>query len=156
MLAARKNSYGVQSARCCWPPSKCTAIISLVNSPRSGRALAVDCRAWGANESAGASATASAAQEKSLLMSVRLLNRNECGPGQYRTRGARGKVFYEGARSCGTRRSRAASETTDARSGFEGRGPSFIVGSRRRALFQSRRSEERRVGKECRSRWSPY
>src|SRR2546429_4874303 len=23
-------------------------------------------------------------------------------------------------------------------------------------LFQARRSEERRVGKECRSRWSPY
>ena len=25
-----------------------------------------------------------------------------------------------------------------------------------RALNQSGRSEERRVGKECRSRWSPY
>ena len=24
------------------------------------------------------------------------------------------------------------------------------------SLFQSSRSEERRVGKECRSRWSPY
>src|SRR2546428_3734398 len=28
--------------------------------------------------------------------------------------------------------------------------------SARRLLDQSRRSEERRVGKECRSRWSPY
>ena len=25
-----------------------------------------------------------------------------------------------------------------------------------RVSFQGRRSEERRVGKECRSRWSPY
>ena len=27
---------------------------------------------------------------------------------------------------------------------------------RRRYALNSRRSEERRVGKECRSRWSPY
>ena len=25
-----------------------------------------------------------------------------------------------------------------------------------RAIYQAARSEERRVGKECRSRWSPY
>src|SRR2546430_11947359 len=30
------------------------------------------------------------------------------------------------------------------------------VASERRRAFQSERSEERRVGKECRSRWSPY
>src|SRR5256885_14165618 len=32
----------------------------------------------------------------------------------------------------------------------------FAGQPRRRALEQSKRSEERRVGKECRSRWSPY
>ena len=30
------------------------------------------------------------------------------------------------------------------------------VSGRRRSLVRSQRSEERRVGKECRSRWSPY
>ena len=29
-------------------------------------------------------------------------------------------------------------------------------GKRERDLFGNTRSEERRVGKECRSRWSPY
>ena len=32
----------------------------------------------------------------------------------------------------------------------------FIYGHIDEALAVSRRSEERRVGKECRSRWSPY
>ena len=32
----------------------------------------------------------------------------------------------------------------------------LALGSRSRSLRRSRRSEERRVGKECRSRWSPY
>ena len=31
-----------------------------------------------------------------------------------------------------------------------------IVSSKDEGLFYSLRSEERRVGKECRSRWSPY
>ena len=33
-----------------------------------------------------------------------------------------------------------------------------LMGSRRvkQVIFDFRRSEERRVGKECRSRWSPY
>ena len=31
-----------------------------------------------------------------------------------------------------------------------------MVGLSARAVFQVQRSEERRVGKECRSRWSPY
>ena len=30
------------------------------------------------------------------------------------------------------------------------------IGNARRRKEQSSRSEERRVGKECRSRWSPY
>src|SRR2546426_10129092 len=33
-------------------------------------------------------------------------------------------------------------------------GPSFVAG--KRIDGEQRRSEERRVGKECRSRWSPY
>ena len=32
----------------------------------------------------------------------------------------------------------------------------FICNSRPRRFGKSIRSEERRVGKECRSRWSPY
>ena len=32
----------------------------------------------------------------------------------------------------------------------------IIVGALITAVIQSSRSEERRVGKECRSRWSPY
>ena len=32
----------------------------------------------------------------------------------------------------------------------------YIVGALNVATELSRRSEERRVGKECRSRWSPY
>src|SRR2546430_17010425 len=31
-----------------------------------------------------------------------------------------------------------------------------LEGDRRRAPWRAERSEERRVGKECRSRWSPY
>ena len=31
-----------------------------------------------------------------------------------------------------------------------------IINSRRAMEFAIKRSEERRVGKECRSRWSPY
>src|SRR2546422_10470772 len=31
-----------------------------------------------------------------------------------------------------------------------------VAGGRRVALVEHERSEERRVGKECRSRWSPY
>ena len=34
--------------------------------------------------------------------------------------------------------------------------PTVRVGGAPRAGFQTMRSEERRVGKECRSRWSPY
>ena len=35
--------------------------------------------------------------------------------------------------------------------------PNISFGSRKQAgLCRFRRSEERRVGKECRSRWSPY
>ena len=30
------------------------------------------------------------------------------------------------------------------------------VGGQCRALYPEKRSEERRVGKECRSRWAPY
>ena len=32
----------------------------------------------------------------------------------------------------------------------------FTVQSFERARYEGSRSEERRVGKECRSRWSPY
>ena len=32
----------------------------------------------------------------------------------------------------------------------------IISGKRARDMFNAERSEERRVGKECRSRWSPY
>ena len=32
----------------------------------------------------------------------------------------------------------------------------YIVAKLIGAVYQSSRSEERRVGKECRSRWSPY
>ena len=32
----------------------------------------------------------------------------------------------------------------------------FELNSRRKIILISMRSEERRVGKECRSRWSPY
>ena len=35
-------------------------------------------------------------------------------------------------------------------------GDTFIPGSSAKSSFKSIRSEERRVGKECRSRWSPY
>ena len=31
-----------------------------------------------------------------------------------------------------------------------------IAGEDKKAVVKHRRSEERRVGKECRSRWSPY
>ena len=34
--------------------------------------------------------------------------------------------------------------------------PGIFVGNLMRASIVHRRSEERRVGKECRSRWSPY
>src|SRR3712207_9221823 len=36
------------------------------------------------------------------------------------------------------------------------RGDPAVRGLPRRARLTARRSEERRVGKECRSRWSPY
>ena len=35
-------------------------------------------------------------------------------------------------------------------------GKSFVSNSKLKANYFSKRSEERRVGKECRSRWSPY
>ena len=34
--------------------------------------------------------------------------------------------------------------------------PAALVGAELASAFASKRSEERRVGKECRSRWSPY
>ena len=34
--------------------------------------------------------------------------------------------------------------------------PIFLVAQRELAVESPQRSEERRVGKECRSRWSPY
>ena len=37
-----------------------------------------------------------------------------------------------------------------------GLGDSKGVGELVKALLTDKRSEERRVGKECRSRWSPY
>ena len=37
-----------------------------------------------------------------------------------------------------------------------GMGKSGLVGRKIAATLASTRSEERRVGKECRSRWSPY
>ena len=33
---------------------------------------------------------------------------------------------------------------------------SLLLGLHRKVMARHRRSEERRVGKECRSRWSPY
>ena len=33
---------------------------------------------------------------------------------------------------------------------------SGVLGARSKSLAMDKRSEERRVGKECRSRWSPY
>jgi len=38
----------------------------------------------------------------------------------------------------------------------DGESQAFLIGFHRPYLLQSLRSEERRVGKECRSRWSPY
>ena len=32
----------------------------------------------------------------------------------------------------------------------------YLVAEKRKKIVRHRRSEERRVGKECRSRWSPY
>ena len=45
--------------------------------------------------------------------------------------------------------------TTGARS-FAGGATGVVSDAGHRALFAGARSEERRVGKECRSRWSPY
>ena len=33
---------------------------------------------------------------------------------------------------------------------------SFVINEKDRIALMGKRSEERRVGKECRSRWSPY
>src|SRR5256886_3498184 len=47
--------------------------------------------------------------------------------------------------------------TCAARTGRDGVSASLCeVGPRRALAHNVRRSEERRVGKECRSRWSPY
>src|SRR2546430_1501496 len=42
------------------------------------------------------------------------------------------------------------------RPGDDGREPPQVYGSTQIELAWTVRSEERRVGKECRSRWSPY
>ena len=49
---------------------------------------------------------------------------------------------------------RAAAEMLD----YEGSGQSVMEMSHRSKVYDAiiKRSEERRVGKECRSRWSPY
>ena len=47
-------------------------------------------------------------------------------------------------------------ELADPRSPIHGRKPVVILGYDTRFLGREFRSEERRVGKECRSRWSPY
>ena len=39
---------------------------------------------------------------------------------------------------------------------FPGQPASAVSGERRAGVISCTRSEERRVGKECRSRWSPY
>ena len=39
---------------------------------------------------------------------------------------------------------------------LRGRGGAFFATGRKWSFVPSKRSEERRVGKECRSRWSPY
>jgi len=52
----------------------------------------------------------------------------------------------------------AASETGDITSALEGEGIAYKLdnGGTTISVEKSKRSEERRVGKECRSRWSPY
>ena len=53
-------------------------------------------------------------------------------------------------RVCGRRRAAAT------KVGGTGIRYTIIIGGRQTYLFEDERSEERRVGKECRSRWSPY
>src|SRR2546427_10646566 len=66
-----------------------------------------------------------------------------------RTRNAEGGTDKRGSRSAGSR-------------GADSRRPRAFLGPGRAGLSVARsaavhpRSEERRVGKECRSRWSPY
>ena len=59
----------------------------------------------------------------------------------------------------------ALDKETDLEAGFRGEAKLLIAAMKRNgdlpenteaALLQTMRSEERRVGKECRSRWSPY
>src|SRR2546425_12824008 len=48
-----------------------------------------------------------------------------------------------------------AAELSDVHEGFRTR-LAVVFSAWRKRLTQALRSEERRVGKECRSRWSPY
>src|SRR5256885_12891916 len=67
---------------------------------------------------------------------------------------------------CGMRSTRRVATDADSRSNSPGRGTSRNLGAERPSLLATekvnqslclpKRSEERRVGKECRSRWSPY
>ena len=58
---------------------------------------------------------------------------------------AYGRRFVGGHPMCGTERS-----------GHEAVDPALFTGARWALCLELGRSEERRVGKECRSRWSPY
>ena len=46
--------------------------------------------------------------------------------------------------------------TPDPNAGTDPVAPNYVVDENGAIVHQDYRSEERRVGKECRSRWSPY
>ena len=68
------------------------------------------------------------------------------------------ETAVSGAARCGYRHGgngrRCAGRRTGCQRGFAGRSPRAVAGGSPDG--QRFRSEERRVGKECRSRWSPY